>query len=180
MTESDLERLAAEYALGTLDGAEQAAAEQRCADDPAFRALVEAWELRLSPLAFRDSAIAPPEGMFEAIEQRLNDAEAAPAGTLTVRAEQGGWETIAPGVELKILWENPSARRRALLMRMAKGAQYQDHRHSDYEECFVVEGTLSFGDLELRAGDFHVGFKDGAHPTAVSRDGCLLYLSTAM
>ncbi len=180
MTESDLEQLAAEYALGTLDGAERAVAERRLDDDPAFRALVEAWELRLSPLAFSDPAIAPPEGMFESIERRLADLDASPPGTLTVRAEQGRWESIAPGIELKILWENPSAGRRALLMRMARGAQYVDHSHHDYEECLVLEGSLSFGDLELRAGDFHVGFKDTIHPTAVSRDGCVLYLSTSM
>lgn len=42
--------LAAEFVLGVIEGAERAAAIERMRNDPIFRAEVEAWERRLSPL----------------------------------------------------------------------------------------------------------------------------------
>lgn len=55
---SDL--LAAEHALGLLDGESLAAAERRCLDDPEFARAVEAWRLRLAPLAQSLPERAPP------------------------------------------------------------------------------------------------------------------------
>ncbi len=49
------ERLAAEYVLGVLDGAERADAERQLADDPAFAAAVDRWRERLTPW-FDDAA----------------------------------------------------------------------------------------------------------------------------
>jgi anti-sigma-K factor RskA len=46
----DREALAAELALGLLEGADRAEALRLCLSDPAFAAEVEAWGLRLSPL----------------------------------------------------------------------------------------------------------------------------------
>ncbi len=60
MTErDDIEALAAEYVLGTLDAGERSAAEARLAADMSFRAAVAAWERRLQPLA--DAAPWLPE-----------------------------------------------------------------------------------------------------------------------
>ena len=46
--EQDL--LAAELALGLLDGTERAEALRLCLSDPAFARAVDAWSIRLSPL----------------------------------------------------------------------------------------------------------------------------------
>lgn len=47
----DRDRLAAEYALGTLDAGERDTARRLRADDPSFDRLVTDWENRLAPLA---------------------------------------------------------------------------------------------------------------------------------
>ena len=49
LPEDDL--LAAELALGVLAGAERATAQQRAAREPAFSAMVAAWEERFAPWA---------------------------------------------------------------------------------------------------------------------------------
>ncbi len=67
----DLEALAAEFVLGTLDVNERRAAEARMSADPAFRAKVAAWENRLQPLADNIPPIAVPPAIFGAIEERV-------------------------------------------------------------------------------------------------------------
>ena len=48
--EEDIEALAGEYVLGTLDAAERAAVAARRQREPALAAAIEAWEQRLAPL----------------------------------------------------------------------------------------------------------------------------------
>ena len=74
----DIDALAAEYVLGTLDAAERTAVAARRPREPALDAAIDAWESRLSPLAESIPPSAPPHGVFEKIEARL-DAPPAPA-----------------------------------------------------------------------------------------------------
>ncbi len=67
----EAELLAAEYALGVLDGAARAAAAQRVAREPAFAAMVAAWEARLAPWAAEIADIAPPPQLWERIAAAL-------------------------------------------------------------------------------------------------------------
>lgn len=66
-----LEALAAEHALGVLTGAERAEAEARAARDPAFAAKVDAWRIRLAPLADEIAPVAPPSHAWDRIAARL-------------------------------------------------------------------------------------------------------------
>lgn len=72
--------LAGEYVLGVLSLVDREAVEARTKADPAFAALVAAWERRLSPLN--------------------DDYEAAPAPNLLPRIETCEAEPCAPGAEL--------------------------------------------------------------------------------
>ncbi len=62
--------LAAELALGVLEGEERAAAQTRAARDPAFAARVAAWEARLAPLADQVAPVPAPN-LMPVIEARL-------------------------------------------------------------------------------------------------------------
>src|SRR5689334_19633989 len=68
---SEAEALAAEHALGVLDGRERAEAEIRMARDPAFAADVEAWRRRLAPMLDSVAAIPPSPEMWRRIERLL-------------------------------------------------------------------------------------------------------------
>lgn len=59
--EQDREALAAELALGLLDGQARADALRLRLGDPVFAALVEAWEVKLSPL-YSEWPAADPGG----------------------------------------------------------------------------------------------------------------------
>ncbi len=84
----DIDALAAEFVLGTLDADERAAAETRMSADPAFRAAVGAWQLRLQPLADSASAAGSPSaGLFSRIEQRL--ARETPSNAAASRIGDG-------------------------------------------------------------------------------------------
>lgn len=74
----ELEGLAAEYVLGTLDADERRAVEVRIAADPTFAAAVASWAERLQPLADGNAPVAPHANTFDRILARLNPAEIAP------------------------------------------------------------------------------------------------------
>ena len=96
----------------------------------------------------------------------------------TVRAGAGEWQTVAPGVERKLLWERADAC--SNLVRLAPGTSLPPHDHPLDEECVVLEGSLRIGqNLLLRVGDFHVGVQGVAHEGVSTDDGCLCFLRTA-
>jgi anti-sigma-K factor RskA len=68
---SDRDGLAAEYVIGTLPLPDRMAAERLIASDSDFAALVEAWQVRLSPLDDEYGDIAAPTHLLPKIEARL-------------------------------------------------------------------------------------------------------------
>jgi anti-sigma factor ChrR (cupin superfamily) len=174
VTRDDRDALAAEYALGTLDAAARVEVARRLESDLELRGLVEAWERRLAPLAESLGAEAPSDDLFARIEA---DLEQVLEGTVTIRAEAGEWQPLAEGVQIKVLSIDRAAGQRSCLVRMAPGSRFDPHNHTRNEECLILEGDLRFGDLWLRAGDYHVARAGVPHPVAVSRGGCLLFIS---
>src|SRR5262245_35362054 len=69
LPEDDL--LAAELALGVLEGGERITAGQRAARDRAFALLVEAWEQRLAPWAAEIREVSPPPQVWDRISSAL-------------------------------------------------------------------------------------------------------------
>jgi anti-sigma-K factor RskA len=90
----DDEDLAAEYALGSLDAAERAEVAARRLRDPELDAAIAAWEARLSPLLETAPELAPPAGLFERIEARLDGAGGV---VVDLRARLARWRATAAG-----------------------------------------------------------------------------------
>jgi anti-sigma-K factor RskA len=65
------ELLAAEYALGVLDGVDRTTAEQRIARDRGFARQVAAWEQRLAPWAAEIPEMLPPPQVWDRISGAL-------------------------------------------------------------------------------------------------------------
>lgn len=70
-TELSRDELAAEYVLGTLDGAEREAFEEGMADDAELRERVAQWEARLIPMSELTTPKEPPPEVWRGIERRL-------------------------------------------------------------------------------------------------------------
>ncbi|MBD1547391.1 anti-sigma factor [Roseibium aggregatum] len=75
----DLEGLAGEYVLGTLDPNERAEAERLLAAHPGFAEAVRRWEDRLSPLSDTTAPEVPPDLVWRNLEASLDREASAPA-----------------------------------------------------------------------------------------------------
>lgn len=69
--DDDMDGLAGEYVLGTLDRPERDAVDARAAIDPALRAAIGGWAGRLQPLADLAGEQAPPVGLWASILARI-------------------------------------------------------------------------------------------------------------
>lgn len=100
----------------------------------------------------------------------------APSGMLTLRAHEGQWRALAPGVHMKVLREDPVSNAMTYLVRMEPGAQAPVHEHRQAEECLVLEGEVHLGDHVIRSGDWHVALPGSTHSDFWSSTGCLLLI----
>jgi anti-sigma factor ChrR (cupin superfamily) len=129
--------------------------------------------------AQQTDSILTPE-MQERVRSRLMQriAQDSTQGHTTVKAEAVPWRPFLPGIERKILLASGATV--SYLLRLAPGAAIPAHRHLVDEECLVVAGVVNIGsELELHAGDFHVGRADRSHATITSISGATLYLRGA-
>ncbi len=105
----DIDAIAAEYVLGTLDASERVSVDARRNREASLDAAITAWEMRLAPLNEAGSDIAPPSGLFDKIEARLGSADAAltarPGAEVDSRVRQlerrvAGWRRTAIATSL--------------------------------------------------------------------------------
>lgn len=175
---------AAEYALGTLPKAERDALARAAASDPALAAEVTYWDEALAPLLLDTPELEPPPHLFDKIKAAIAERGRKPAAVahpgLTVRADEGRWRPMGPGLERKILFHDKEKSRITFLVRAQPGAEFPAHEHDDDEESYVLSGDLVFDDLVLHAGDYHVARRGDRHPVARSPSGCMLLVTAAV
>lgn len=75
----DAETMAAELALGLLQGAEHATAMRRVLSDPAFARAVERWRAHFAMLVDEVPAVEPPPAVLARLEAAIGGASTAPA-----------------------------------------------------------------------------------------------------
>ena len=99
---------------------------------------------------------------LDALASRFVDVESLP------------WQsTRFPGVEVKILVENPDTGGHTSLTRLAPGAVLPNHEHVGLEQSFVLQGSLVDDQGTVTAGNF-VWRPGGSIHSAHSPDGCLV------
>jgi anti-sigma factor ChrR (cupin superfamily) len=174
---SDQDR-AAEYVLGLLSAQERDAVARDAAADPALASEIAFWNARLEPL-LDVAEVRPPPGLFDRVKAAIAERAHDLPGTITIRAEEGAWETLVEGVERKMLWAAGLNGRVTVLIRGKPGARFPAHAHDDDEECYVLEGDITFDTLTLRAGDYHRAQRGIPHPAATTARGCLLLVTAA-
>lgn len=121
--------------------------------------------------------IDPPAGRKAALRASiLQSIKHRPAGraAVTVRAEEGVWEPFAPLIERKALYAD--GRGQAFMLRMQPGASLPAHPHEVDEECLVLQGQVSIGDIELSDGDYHLAPAGLLHGTLTTRTGALMFV----
>ncbi len=119
--------------------------------------------------------VAPPAALRDRVLAQARTDARFREGLRTIRADEG-WISFAPGIDVKMLFRDEAAGTKSFLARLAPGVTMPAHDHGANEECIVLEGEITLGDITIRAGDYHLA-KGGAHHGALStRTGALLYL----
>lgn len=96
--------------------------------------------------------------------------------SVTLRADEGVWKTIAPGTRMKRLAKDE--RRVVFLLDLDPHATVPAHDHEGAEDTYVIRGSCFIGALGLAAGDFHHVDSTAHHGDVVaSAEGCLLLIT---
>jgi len=114
------------------------------------------------------------------LNQIAREAAGQGAGYTTVRANDGEWVQALPGAEIKILYQLGEDGPLSYLARLAAGFEMPGHVHELDEECLMLEGDLSMGDIYLQAGDYHFSAKGMNHGKHQTKQGALIFLRGAL
>jgi quercetin dioxygenase-like cupin family protein len=169
--------LADVYALGALDGddltqfeAHLSAGCSTCRDR--LRGTTESLVLGVSSL----ESVAPPPGLKGLIVDRIEQEK---HGFLFTFADQGEWRAIGPGLTAKILSLDSARQRVTALVRMEPGSRYENHRHAETEEMYVLAGSCYCGGRLLRKGDYHRAEVGSIHLDTHTEEGSLMLIITS-
>ncbi len=91
-----IERLAAEYTLGTLHGGARRRFERLLSDRADVRVAVNAWQARLAPLASSIQSVKPPVRLWAAISQATQSTPFGRASIAVSGAKASGWSWLRP------------------------------------------------------------------------------------
>lgn len=90
--------LAAEYALGVLDGDNLRLAEQRFEQESTFRQAVEDWQSELSPMLDEIDPVTPGAAVWDAIDKRISSTQPEPQSLWSSLAFWRGFSGLAGGL----------------------------------------------------------------------------------
>ncbi|RGP39926.1 hypothetical protein BPTFM16_00202 [Altererythrobacter insulae] len=138
--------LAAELALGLLEGQELLAARGKMASDAAFAASVAKWDDRLAPLLDGITGLDTPADLWSRIESEINARESAPHGSnvvdLSAQVTRWKWAT---GIS------SAAAAVALALVALAPGAQPGIDPVAPASEAPLM-ASIPIGDTPLRLG----------------------------
>lgn len=114
------------------------------------------------------------------VMRRIDEETTGAAPFTTIRADDGAWVEIAPLAEKRVLNVDPDTGTESYLLRLHPGVALAEHRHGEDELCIVLEGDVSFDDINLAAGDYHFARKGSVHGVASTVHGALLFLQSGV
>jgi quercetin dioxygenase-like cupin family protein len=115
-----------------------------------------------APLTHRTPGLEARHASLGPLDSRYIDVEGLP------------WQpTRFPGIEIKVLMEDPVSGLQTVLTRMAPGAVLTDHMHVQIEQSWILEGSLVDHQGEATAGNF-VWRPAGSRHTASAPHGALV------
>jgi anti-sigma factor ChrR (cupin superfamily) len=170
------------YAAQALAAPELAAAEAHIAGCPDCQSEMAT----LGPVL--DRLVAWPADVLRptrSLQARLALRIAAETGKDPVlppapRWSEPEWETVAPGIECKLLATDTERRRVSMLVRLAPGARYPAHTHAGVEELHLLDGELWIDERQLLPGDYNRGEPGAGDEHVWSETGCTCLLVTSI
>ena len=169
--ERPLIEIAGEYLAGTLCDEGLHHFETLLVDDPEARKAVDQLEARMDAFLGANAS----EALRAARKERhplVNSRQSAP----TRHKSQGPWPTITPGVTGKVLHYDHQVGSMVYIARLEPGARCPAAVEGSAEECLLVSGDLSLGDVTLRAGDHHHAPNSVIHGGGHTETGAVLLI----
>ena len=121
--------------------------------------------LRLLPLAAEQ--VEAPSALRDRIKRRIADTKRPPtfveAGSYFARSSEMGWITLAEGIELKLLYNDPATKAQTVMVRMAPNRPFPPHDHAGDEDLYLIEGDAFVGGVPMRAGDYCRAIEGSSH-----------------
>lgn len=125
--------------------------------------------------------VAPPPAVRARVLAAIKPLDHSVPGeheSVTVRAEEGRWSTVAPGARLKKLNKDPRRNTLTCLLELEPFALVPAHDHEGGEDSYVIRGSCHIGALSLNVGDYHHADAASHHGDIVaSAEGCLLLIT---
>ena len=138
--------------------------------------LVRALQMTAAVIAETVTPVAPPPSLKERLMNRVANFETLKP-IADVRPYDKAWvPSGAPGVDIKLLYQDKTNGRTTMLVRMQPGARLPAHHHHDDEQCLVLRGDVRWRDIVYEEGDFVVMGGNTDHPEIYSENGNLLLL----
>jgi anti-sigma-K factor RskA len=144
--------LAAELALGVLEGEERAEAQRLCLADPAFATAVENWRLQLGVLHETIADEPLPSGLWSAIDARLNAADNTETVSKLRFWRRSAWASGAVAAALAVVLLLPRAPAvRTVVLPPAQSAIAQ--LNGEAGAILAASYTPQAGQLQIRPVD---------------------------
>ena len=89
------------------------------------------------------------------------------------------WEEVAPGISCKLLATDTQRHRVSMLVRLAPGASYPAHTHTEVEELHLLDGELWIDERRFFPGDYNRGEPGASDQRVWSETGCTCVLITS-
>jgi anti-sigma factor ChrR (cupin superfamily) len=172
---AEIRELASLFAAGALPADQEAEFREHVKSCAVCAGQARTFDEAAGWLPFAIEGAGAPPHLREKLLARIQQPE-PPPGIRVVRANQGAWHTLVPGVTAKRLFAESPAGNVALLVRMEPGAKYPPHSHADVEHCYVLEGELHFGDLVLHPGDYQCAMASTKHRDSHTVNGCMVLI----
>ncbi len=176
---ADLHELASLYALGSLDAGEKIAFEEHlrqgcdaCAKDARLFG-------DIANLIGQSVPAKPSQQLRERLLSKVSRSPRVPGilfeqgGLLIARSHELAWQTMAPGISYKPLFEDAARKYNTSLVRMEAGAHIPSHHHAAIEEVFMLSGDLHVENQIIGAGDYCRSDSGSIHREAFTEGGCL-------
>lgn len=167
------------YSAGLLDEEEARVFEAWLrGSNEAATAELQAFQETAAQLSFALPEEKPDRELRTRLLERIRAEESEPIPGIHVKrtSSEGFRPTPYPGVTYKPLYVDRATDMATSLLRMEPGARYPKHRHAAAEQCLVIEGEVSIGQLVLRAGDFEWAEAETIHSVLETRHGCVLLI----
>lgn len=169
------------FALHALPPLEATEAEAHIAACPDCQRELKALQPVLDSLAHWPIDILRPRPSLQQ-DLRLRIAKETgrtPARPLGGPWSEPEWETVAPGIDCKLLATDPERHKVSMMVRLAPGARYPAHTHADTEELHLLDGELWIDRRKLLPGDHNCGRTGATDQDVWSETGCICLLITS-